>query len=276
VAGTNIFIAITGIYTNTISTLPVRTNWPADSITNATWLTNGSALYSTNIVGLQTNWPMSAITNATWQKGSLNLTNWSLLDTNALNSGMATNVPVLVAGTNIWIATSGLTNTISTLATVSAQTNWPLSSITNANNLTNWSTLSTNVLAASGTSFWATNTDGTITNQSDLGIALRATNRVYFGDVATGAYLQNVSGTLASSGPFSVPGSLHVGAITGTGVVLDNGAYYGNGVGLTNIPMRALDWSGTNAVTTNAVALKIPAFTNGATIFYLLLFTNVP
>jgi hypothetical protein len=37
-----------------------------------------------------------------------------------------------------------------------------------------------------------------------------------------------------------------------------------------------LDWSQTNSVTTNAIALKVPVLTNGGTVFYLMLTTNVP
>lgn len=44
---------------------------------------------------------------------------------------------------------------------------------------------------------------------------------------------------------------------------------------ITNVP-RGIDWSKTNTVVTNAVALKVPVLTNGSTIFYLILFTNVP
>jgi len=43
----------------------------------------------------------------------------------------------------------------------------------------------------------------------------------------------------------------------------------------TNLSLAlGVDWSLTNAVTTNLVSMKIPVITNGSTVYYLLLFTD--
>jgi len=55
------------------------------------------------------------------------------------------------------------------------------------------------------------------------------------------------------------------------------GKINGNGAGVTNIPPHNLNWTALSTATfTNGLAARIPVYTNGATIYYLNLWTNTP
>ncbi len=81
--------------------------------------------------------------------------------------------------------------------------------------------------------YWGTNSDGTITNQSNLGISIGATQRYYFGG-ALGGYIGFVpgNGSVDVSGPFTAPGLISGGG----GFLATSGIFTGNGSGLTNVP----------------------------------------
>lgn len=80
-----------------------------------------------------------------------------------------------------------------------------------------------------GDVLWGTNVDGTITNNSNLGISIGASQKLYFGDASSGYLSFNSgSGAVVSSGPLTTPGllsaaSANVSGLTASRVVLSDG-----------------------------------------------------
>lgn len=191
--------------------------------------------------------------------------------------GFSNNIPT-------WTRNGGfLTN-----VTVSpSQTNWPLSSITNANYLTNWATIDTNVLATAGRTNWSI-TD--ITNSAYLTnwallptnyvplFAQTATNAVWATNVPGGGIIGGTVTVTTGAGSMRLQGvgvesiewndTFGIGGIGGlkfngdtyfnnssnhfNGDVETDGQFFGNGAGITNVTARFVSGTLTNNTTGNA------------------------